>query len=53
MEGVTNVVPVPSAVPPLEAANQEMLSEEAAVSVTVPGPQFDPAVTVGGPVTLI
>ena len=41
MEGVVNEVPVAKAVPPLEAANQEMVPAEAvAPRVTLPVPQM-------------
>ncbi len=41
MEGVVKEVPVAKAVPPVEAANQEMVPAEAvAPSVTVPVPQM-------------
>ena len=44
---------MPSSVPPVDASYQEIGSDEDAVSVTAPGPQFVPEVTEGGAVTII
>ena len=45
MLGVVKELPVPSAVPPLEAANQLMVPAEAAAPrLTVPAPQLEPGV---------
>ena len=45
IDGVVNDAPVPKAVPPVAAANQEIVPDEAvAPSATVPGPQLPPGV---------
>ena len=53
IDGVINIVPVPTGDPPDAALYQKIESEAVAVNVTAPGPQRDPEVGTGGVVIFI